>query len=141
MYSRRHFVKIAAGTLAAWLRAAKIDSRIHGVAIGLHTFSFSNFSHDGVIDAILQCMTDVGIGECILLGQHIEPGELWQQIRQNQPEARAKLAAWRSSTSLDYFKSIRRRFEEAGIDISGFGPSLTPDAAAQELRRVFEIAT
>lgn len=140
MYSRRQFVKFAAGSLAAPLRGAKIDSRINGVAIGLHTFSFSNFSHDGVIDAILQCMTGVGIGECILLAQQIEPEELWQQIRQNQPEARAKLAAWRSSTSLDHFRSIRRRFEGAGIDISGFSPSLTPDASAQELNRVFEIA-
>jgi sugar phosphate isomerase/epimerase len=140
MYSRRYIVKIAAGALTAPLQGAKIDSRINGVAIGLHTFSFSNFPHDGVIDAILQCMTDVGIGECILLAQQIEPGELWQQIRQNQPEARAKLTAWRSSISLDYFRAIRRRFERVGIDINGFGPSLTPDAPAEEVSRVFEMA-
>ena len=140
MYSRRHFGKIAAGAFTVPLWGAKIDSRVNGVAIGLHTYSFSAYPHDGVLDVILQCMKDVGIGECILQAQQIEPGELWQQIRQNQPGARAKLAAWRSLVPLDYFASIRRRFEDRGIEISGFSPSLSADASTEELSRGFEMA-
>src|ERR1051325_9173605 len=108
MHTRRHFAKIAAGALTMSLEGAKIDSRINGVAIGLQTFSFSTYPHEGVMDAILQCMTGVGIGECILLAQYIEPGDIWSDIRQNQPQARARLSAWRSSVSPDYIRSIRR---------------------------------
>jgi sugar phosphate isomerase/epimerase len=160
MYSRREFGRAALAALplpliAQKLRAAKIDSRVNGVQLGVHTFSFSGLPHDGILDAVIGCMVEAGIGECILLAQQIEPGDLWDQLRpaqgagaggrgatdvqaQAQALARDKLAKWRLSVSLDYFKEIRRRFESAGIEIHGFGAS--PNPVDEELHRTFQIA-
>jgi sugar phosphate isomerase/epimerase len=151
MYSRRQLGRIAGAALPLRLLraapAAKIDSRIHGVQLGVHTFSFSTLPHDGILDAIAGAMADAGIGECILLAQQMEPGELWDQARPAQgvhidPDAQAlarkKLTEWRNSVSLDYFQAIRRKFENAGLAIHGYGASLS--AADKEFDRTFEIA-
>ena len=151
MFSRRQFEKIALAALplpvAKAAPAAKIDSRIRGVQLGVHTFSFASLPHDGILDAIVACMVDARIGECILLAQQMEPGELWAQIRpapgvavrpDAQSEARRKLGDWRLSVSLDYFRGIRRKFEYAGIEIFGYGAS--PIGGDEELHRTFEIA-
>ena len=152
MYSRRRFGKVVLAALPMPLPASAIDSRVNGVALGLHTFSFSGLPHQGVLDAIIHCMVDTGIGECILLAQQIEPGDLWEQIRppqaagavrgtsEAQARAREQLAKWRLSVSLDYFKGIRRQFESAGIRISGYGASPNPNASVEELHRTFEMA-
>ena len=92
-------------------------------------------------------MVESGIGECILLAQQIEPGELWDRIRppqgiqvpaDAQTLAREKLAEWRISVPLAYFRDIRRKFENAGLGIYGFGAS--PNPIDKELDRTFEIA-
>ena len=147
MYTRRQFGRAALSALPLPLVAAQIDSRIRGVQLGVHTFSFSTLPHDGALDAIIGCMVDVGIGECILLAQQIEPGEFWNQIRppqgvtvaaDAQAAAREKLAKWRLSVSLDYFRDVRRKFETAGLSVHGFGAS--PNAIDEELHRMFETA-
>ena len=131
--------------------AAQIDSSVHGVHIGLHTYSFSESPREGILDVIIGCMADAGIGECILLAQQIEPGDLWGRIRSArgtgahgvadvQALARGDLAKWRMSVSLDYFREIRRKFENEGIRIHGFGASLNSDATTEELHRIFEMA-
>ncbi|HUK15482.1 MAG TPA: TIM barrel protein [Bryobacteraceae bacterium] len=150
MHSRREFGKVVLAALPMPLPASGIDSRVNGVALGLHTFSFSGVPHAGVLDAIIHCMVDTGIGECILLAQQIEPGDLWDRIRppqgaapgttEAQAQPREQLARWRLSVSLDYFKGIRRQFENAGIRISGFGASPNANASADELHRTFEMA-
>jgi sugar phosphate isomerase/epimerase len=138
MYSRRQFGTLVLAALPLPLSAAKIDSNVHGVFLGVHTFSFSTLPHNGIPDTIVACMVDVGIGECILRAQDIEPGDLWDQVRTAPAEAREKLGKWRMSVSLDYFQGIRRKFENAGLEIYGFGAS--PNAVDEELHRTFEIA-
>jgi sugar phosphate isomerase/epimerase len=138
MYSRRQFGRVAFAFLPLPLLAAKIDSNVHGVQLGVHTFSFSTLPHDGILDAIVGGMVDARIGECILRAQDIEPGDLWDQVRTAPAEAREKLGRWRMAVSLDYFQAIRRKFENAGVAIYGFGAS--PNAVDEELHRTFEIA-
>ena len=149
MYTRRQFGKLALAAAPLPVLASKIDSKIHGVQIGLHTWSFSTLPLDGILDIIIRSMVDTGIGECILLAQHIEPRELWDQVRpapgaaispEAQTRARQKLAEWRLSVSLDHFQAVCERFANAGIEICGFGASPSPDASDQELDRTFEIA-
>src|SRR5271165_6206267 len=133
MDSRRQFGKTVlvsgAGVLACAqaLRNAAAQVRTPAPLVGVHTFSFSTLPRDGILDAIIGCMVDVGIGECILLAQQIEPADLWEQVRAStgdaQALAREKLGKWRMSVSLDYFKEIRRKFENAGVAIQGFGAS------------------
>lgn len=138
MYSRRQFGRAALATLPLPLLAAQIDSKVHGVQLGVHTFSFSTLPHEGILDAIVAGMVDAGIGECILRAQDIEPGDLWDRVRTAPAEAREKLGKWRMSVSLDYFQDIRRKFENAGLEIYGFGAS--PNLVDEELHRTFEIA-
>ena len=138
IYSRRHFGRVALTALPLPLLAAAIDSKVHGVQLGVHTFSFSTLPHEGILDSIVACMVDAGIGECILRAQDIEPGELWDQVRTAPVEARQKLGRWRMSAPFDYFENIRRKFESAGLAIYGFGAS--PNLVDEELNRTFEIA-
>ena len=74
MVSRRDFGKLA---LAAWpvsrALAAKINSDINGVRIGVQTYSFRTFPPDGIIDAVIHAMTEIGLGECELFGPQVEP--------------------------------------------------------------------
>ena len=53
-------------------------------------------------------------------------------------QARAELSAWRVSVSLDHSRPLRKRFEDAGIEIyamTGF-----PGSTEAELTKTFEIA-
>jgi sugar phosphate isomerase/epimerase len=130
------------------LAAAKIDSILHGVHVGLHTYSFSEIPAENALETIIHFMAETGIGECILWAPHIEPRNLWDVLRPPQgsvrpsaaaqADARRELGKWRLSISLDYFKDIRTRFADAGIDISGFGAS--PNPSDEEINRTFEIA-
>src|ERR1700737_2325273 len=74
MVSRRDFGKLA---LAAWpvsrALAAKINSDINGVRIGVQTYSFRSLPQDGIIDAVIHAMTEIGLGECELFGPQVEP--------------------------------------------------------------------
>lgn len=121
------------------VKAAKIDSKVRGVQLGVHTYSFSGIPHDGILEVIIHCMVGAGIGECILLASQIEPAEFLAppgtSVSQAQALAREK---WRLSTPLDYFQRIRKKFESAGIDIYGF--SATPGPSDDEANRIFEIA-
>jgi sugar phosphate isomerase/epimerase len=130
---------MALAALPFSLKAAKIDSRLRGVQLGVHTYSFSGLPHDGILDVIINCMVGAGIGECILLAAQLEPAEFLAlpgaSVSQAQTQAREK---WRLSTPLDYFKPIRKKFESAGIEIYGF--SATPGPSDDEANRIFEIA-
>lgn len=148
MYSRRELGKIALAALPLPLIAAKIDSKFHGVQLGMHTYSFSNLPFDGTLDLALKCMVETGLGECILWGPQMEPAELGNIVRpapgSERPSpadaqaAREKLAKWRMSVSLDYFKDIRKKFESAGVEIYGLSTGLGP--SDEEIARTLEIA-
>jgi sugar phosphate isomerase/epimerase len=139
MYSRRQFGRLALAALPLTLAAAKIDSKVRGVQLGVHTYSFSGLPHDGILDAVINCMVDAGIGECILYAPQIEPADLLPTPGAGASNALTLARVkWRLSVPLDYFQGIRRKFESAGIDIYGFGA--TPGPSEDEANRVFEIA-
>lgn len=107
-FSRRHFIKVAAAGLALsqTLEAKMINSRIHGVYVGIQTFSLRGLRYDAVIPALKQ----LGIGECELVAGQIEP------LATDVPD----LAKWRATVSLDYFTDMRKKFNQAGISIHGY---------------------
>jgi hypothetical protein len=105
MYTRREW---------AAMMASAIDSRIKGVRIGLQTYVFTantNLPQDRWLDLAIQTMTEAGIGECDLFAPLTDAPDLWRNGR----PARADVAAWRASVSLDHFTVIRKRFHDAGI--------------------------
>jgi sugar phosphate isomerase/epimerase len=116
--TRRTFGKLA---MAAF---AKIDSRIHGVTLGAQTYSF----RDRSLDACIAAMQEVGLGEAELFQGHIEPKDA------------AALPAWRRNPPLEELRGVRRKFDQAGIDLYAFNYSFREDWTDEELARGFDIA-
>lgn len=119
-YSRRQFGKIALAMVPAvgWLGRARplnalglapINSRIKGVRIGAITYSFRAITD---ANAIVNAMVQLGIGEAELMSNHAEA--LAGAPRGTGGEA---LTAWRQSSSPDTWKAVRRKFDDAGIQL------------------------
>jgi hypothetical protein len=157
MFSRRDVGRLALGAMAMpAIAARKIDSVVHGVQFGLQTYVFSGIGlpQDGIVDVVLQSMVESGLGECDLFAQLVEPARFWERIRAGgaggpgaavspevtaaRAQARKELADWRMSVSLDYFRTIRKKFDAAGIEIHGL--SGFPGSTPEELNRTFDIA-
>jgi sugar phosphate isomerase/epimerase len=137
MYSRREFGKLAlAGVpLCPAVSSAfpKINSKVQGVQLGTQTYSF----RDRPLDAAIKAMVEVGLGDCELYSPHVEPGGPGGE---RGPEARAALRKWRLSVSMDEFKAVRKKFDDAGINIHAFNLSFRDDFADEEIDRGFEMA-
>jgi hypothetical protein len=106
--SRRQFVQLAAAGLATAALASKIRSVVDSLHIGIQTFSFRGLRYPDLVSAIQQ----VGIGECELFSVQVEP------TAADAPD----IMKWRDTVSLDYFKDIRKKFNQAGIDIFTYNP-------------------
>jgi sugar phosphate isomerase/epimerase len=157
MFSRRGLGKLALVSLPVSVTAAKkIDSVVRGVQFGLQSYIFSGIGlpQDGILDVVIGSMVECRLGECDLYAPLVEPAQFWDRIRAGGPagpgatvppevaaaraQAREELAQWRMSVSLDYFRTIRKKFNDAGIEI--YGLSGFPGSTEEELSRTFEIA-
>jgi len=124
MYSRRDFAKTALAAFPLSALAA-IDSKINGVQLGVQTYSFRDRSVDDAITA----MRDIGLGECELYSPHIEPRMPRELLRQ-----------WRLGVPFENFKTIRKKFDDAGINVYAYNLSFRDDFTAEETDRCFEMA-
>ena len=127
MFSRRTFTQMAlAGMASAPLLAQKkIDSTIGGVMLGAQSYSFREKPLDGVI----QAMVEVGLGECELYSPHVEPRVSREELRK-----------WRLSVSLDEFRAVRAKFNDAGINLCAYNLSFNDGFTDDEIDRGFEMA-
>jgi sugar phosphate isomerase/epimerase len=126
MYTRRHFGKIALATFPLTRAlAAKIDSKINGVQIGAQTYSF----RDRPLDAAIAAMQEVGLGECELFMGHVEPKGLRGEQLKN----------WRLTTPLSYFRNIRQKFDNAGIELYAYTLNFNDRFSDEELDRGFQM--
>ena len=119
MFTRRDFGRMAFLPVSAML-AKKIDSVVNGVQFGLQSYIFSDIGlpHDGILDLVIKSMVECGLAECDLYAPLVEPGHLWERIRADVGEqAREELAKWRKTVPLGHFRSIRNKFDGAGIAI------------------------
>jgi sugar phosphate isomerase/epimerase len=126
MYSRREFSKLALAALPAAAACAGIDSKVHGVQIGVQSYSF----RDRSLDDAIQGMVAVGLGECELWDGHAEP----------QHMEREALRKWRTTVSMDEFHKIRKKFDVAGIQLYAYNYSFRDDFSDEEVARGFEMA-
>ena len=65
------------------------------------------------------------------------------RARMNSPEvkkARADLRAWRLSTPMNYFRDVRKKFDDAGIDIYCYTVNYGDDFTDEEIGKTFEQA-
>ncbi len=126
MYSRRNFTKAA---LFAWPTAytfaGESNSKIDGVQLGLQSYSFRHFPLNQAISA----MKEIGIGGCELYMGHAEPQNLHG----------AALKQWRLTTPLSYFQDIRRKFDDAGIELYAYSLNFDDSFSNEELDRGFQM--
>jgi sugar phosphate isomerase/epimerase len=135
--TRRSFHRIVAGGAAAWLpqgtapaQAAMIDSKVSGVLIGAQSYSF----RDRDLDAAIQAMKAVGLGECELYSGHLE------RLPGGESRDREQLRQWRLTTPLAEFEAVGKKFRDAGIDPYAFNYSFRDDFTDAEIERGFEMA-
>ena len=140
MYSRRDFGKLAvagATARAALGQGKKIDSVVRGVQLGAQSYSFREKPLDGVI----QSMVEAGLGDCELFSPHIElrppAGARGTDAARTAREA---LRQWRLTAPLDEFKAVRKKFEDAGINLCAYNLSITDDFTDEEMERGFIMA-
>lgn len=147
MYSRRDFAKIALTSLPiakAW--GARINSTVNGVRLGTITYSFRDFPRTpgkDNVDAVIQALTDCGIGEIELFSPNIEParaGGLGRGDTVEAAKAREELRQWRLTTPMGYFTDIRKKFDAAGINIYAYTMNYRGEFTDPEIDKTFEQA-
>ena len=120
-----HFgIMTAAAALTGAAKPKMINSKIHGVSIGAQTYSFRDMTLEGCIAA----MKEIGLGEAELYNGHIEPKD------------QTALAAWRKDPPLDQMREVRRKFDDAGIELYALNYSFREEWPDQELDAGFRIA-
>lgn len=125
--SRRDFTKTAIGAplVAAVPALARINSKIDGVMIGAQTYSFRELP---TIDDCIHGMQQIGLGYA----------ELWEV--QIEPRDREKLAAWRTNPPLDELRGIRKKFDDAGIEIYAYNYSFRDEFTDEQIEHGFRMA-
>jgi sugar phosphate isomerase/epimerase len=158
MYTRRDFGKITLAALPLASAFAKINSKINGVQLGVQTYSFRDLPPEGIVDAVIKAMTEIGLGECEVFASQFEPaqpriggrgGPGGRPARGTPPDpavvaarekARNDLRDWRLSVSMDHFKGLKKKFDDAGINIYAYNYSFNTSFTDDEIERGFEFA-
>jgi|ERR1039458_8804097 sugar phosphate isomerase/epimerase len=158
MYSRRQFSKIAMAGMVSYpalaakdpTPVARIKSEVGGIQIGLHSYSLRSVPHDKALDAVVSAMQEVGLGRCELFAAQVEPASqglrggrgpgdtrapLTPEQQAAQKAAAEALTEWRLTAPLDYFEGIRRKFNDAGIDIFSYNARF--GETNEEIDRIF----
>jgi sugar phosphate isomerase/epimerase len=154
LYTRRDAGKIALATLPMAKALGAIDSKFNGVQIGAITYSFRGMNDP---DEIVRAMVDIGLGEAELMSNHAEaaagapaqnPGGgrgrgRGQMTPEQQAATRAhqeELKKWRASTSPDTFKSVRKKFNTAGIDVALLCYNMQDSMTGDDIEYGFQMA-
>jgi sugar phosphate isomerase/epimerase len=128
-WNRRQFAGMALGagaSIGLGAAAPKVNSVINGVTIGVQSYSFRDMRLDDAIKA----MAGIGLGVCELWQGHIEPRGVGREgVRQ-----------WRLTVSLDEFRTVGKKFRDAGIDLYAYNYSFRDDFTDEEINRGFEMA-
>lgn len=162
MISRRSFGRLVAGGLPLMIATAAAlpayaqlkNQRIHGVRYGVMSFSFfmdmPKSGNDGRVDNLIRAMTSLGLYDLEIGPDDMTPaslGSIWP------PEKRWKqwflwavggktvadgMRRWWAEAPLSHFEGVRRKFNDAGINIDCFkGSDWVTD---EDLNRDFLIA-
>ncbi len=126
--TRRDFsrVTLGAAATATAASAARINPYHGGVRIGAQSYSF----RDRKLDEAIAGLKEVGIGTVEMWSGHVEPAGL----------KREDLRKWRASVDLNEIKTVRRKFDAAGIELYAFNYSFRDDFTDEEIDRGFVLA-
>jgi sugar phosphate isomerase/epimerase len=153
--SRRDFGKLAlAAAPFAWTRAAaRIDSRFHGVQIGAITYSFNSIANPDA-EAIIRAYVEIGLGEAELMSNHCEAlagapraprgGGRGATLTPEQQAARQaqqeQLRAWRAAANAATWKDVRKKFNDAGVEIAVLCYNMNDNMGNEDIEYGFSMA-
>ena len=143
-YTRREFGRVALAGLPATLAFARtgdawqspIPSRFGGVQVGVITYSFRSFSN---AEDIVKALVQIGIGEVELMSNHAESlagAPAGGRGRGGNPA----MAAWRSAATAETFKAVRRKFDEAGIELRLLCYNMNSNITDERIEYGFQMA-
>ena len=148
-YSRRDLGKLALAALPVSAALGKaINSKVAGVQLGVQSYSF----RDLPLEEAIKAMVADGLGDCELFSPHIEmggmkppaPGGRNHMTREERRAASAaheeKLHKWRLTVPLDYFKDVRKKFNDNGINLYAYNLSFNDHFTDEEIDRGFLMA-
>ena len=124
--TRRDFSRLALAAATAAPAFSKVDSTVSGVKIGVQSYSF----RDRPLDDAIKAMVEIGLGTVELYQGHIEPKELKGD----------DLKKWRLTEPLDTFKTVRQKFDKAGIELYAYNYSFRDNFSDEEISRGFDMA-
>jgi hypothetical protein len=160
-YTRRDLGKIALAALPAIRASGAVNSKIGGVQIGAITYSFRSMPD---LDTIIQAMAGIALGEAELISNHAEAaagapsqgrgpgggpgagppgGGCFHPAPEQQAALRARaedLKKWRLSVSLDKFQAVRKKFDDAGIDLALLCFNMNESITGGEIDYGFQMA-
>ncbi|WP_374950320.1 sugar phosphate isomerase/epimerase family protein [Mucilaginibacter sp.] len=104
------------------LSAAKPNSMINGVQIGVITYSFR--SMPGTAEDLLKYCIDCNINAIELMGDAAEAyaGAPKRETGTSWADFMPKMAEWRTGVSMDKFKELRKMYNDAGVTIYAWKP-------------------
>ncbi len=155
LYSRRDLGKIALGAapLVCARGATNIDSRFYGVQIGAITYSFNSIANPDP-EAIIRAYVEIGLGEAELMSNHCEAlagapraargGGRGAALTPEQQAARQvqqeQIRSWRASASATTWKSVRNKFNDAGIDVALLCYNMNDNMKDEDIEYGFSMA-
>jgi len=130
--------------------AAKVDSTYKGVKLGLITGSLNplpNVPGKDPIDVIIENCHAIGAAnvEQVNVGNQMPPqvtngGRFGQAPDQKTPEylkTREELRQWRINLPLDRFREVRKKFDDAGLNLFSYVYTIDDDMTDPEIDAVF----
>ena len=154
-YTRRDIGKLAlaAMPLARALSAERINSNFSGVQIGAITYSFNRIASPDPV-AIIKAYVEIGIGEAELMSNHCEAlagapaagrggggrGNLTPEQQAARQAAQEQLRQWRASTGPDTWKGVRKKFNDAGINVGVLCYNMNDNMKDEDIEYGFSMA-
>ena len=161
MYTRRQLGKLAMAGFPAFAgltpspgRAAEPSAFrptvIAGVIFGVETFSFHDLPAAGdpkLIPTLIQDMKNTGLAECEIMSGHVEPmgsyATGWWVATRRAPgygKMRDEARRWRLSIPMEYYRTVRRHFDDAGLRMHLYNVNFNETFTDEERDRTFEAA-
>lgn len=132
--SRRDCGKLILSSLAAARAQAGPNTFYKGVALGICSYSFRGQG----LDELIRQMKAIPMGQLELESVFIEPGGAGGPGQ--TPEQREALRNWRLNVPLDEIRAVRRRLDDAEVDVFAYNIPLNDSFTDAEIDRVFRIA-
>jgi sugar phosphate isomerase/epimerase len=153
MFTRRQFGKVSLAAIpmmGARGQAAPAVSLIGGMPFGVETFSFHDLppaGDAGLIPTLIDDMKFAGLAECEIMSGHVEPmgsyATGWWVATRRAPgyaKMREEARRWRLTVPMDYYRNIRKQFEDAGLRMYYYNVNFNETFTDEERDRTFEAA-